>query len=173
MVRFQDSNKRFISETTHTVIVNEHGALILLTASVEVDQIIRLENPNLGEEFVCRVTGLGPRFLGKTQVAVEFIMPTPGFWSCGSKSEDYRSRIDVEKSSSHQLSQTEIGSDNPCSQNLSEKVRLAQILSGLLPSGLLIRTQGARTYSWAGWQVPTSLPGIPFLRHWTFGAMNC
>ena len=46
VVRFQDSNKRFISEMTHTVIVNEHGALILLAASAEVDQIIRLENPN-------------------------------------------------------------------------------------------------------------------------------
>jgi hypothetical protein len=43
-------------------------------------------------------------------------------------------RIDVEKSSSHHVSQGEIGSDKPCSRQLSEKVRLAQILSGLLPS---------------------------------------
>ena len=87
VVRFQDSNRRFISETTHTVIVNEHGALILLTAPVKVDQIIRLENPNLGEELLCRVTSLGPRFLGKTQVAVELIMPTPGFWGTDSNSK--------------------------------------------------------------------------------------
>ena len=45
VVRFQDSNKRSISEETHTVIVNQHGALILLTASVEVNQIVRLEHP--------------------------------------------------------------------------------------------------------------------------------
>jgi len=87
VVRFQDSNKQFISEKTHTVIVNEHGALILLAASVEVDQIIRLENSNLGEELLCRVTSLGPRFMGKTQVAVELIMPTPGFWSSGASSK--------------------------------------------------------------------------------------
>jgi hypothetical protein len=87
VVRFQDSNKRFISETTHTVIVNEHGALILLAASVEINQIIRLENPNLGEELLCRVTGLGPSFMGKTQVAIELIMPTPGFWGTGSTSK--------------------------------------------------------------------------------------
>jgi hypothetical protein len=31
------------------------------------------------------------------------------------------SRIDVEKSAYHQLSQNEIGSDNPCSQQLSRK----------------------------------------------------
>ena len=87
VVRFQDSNKRFISEATHTVIVNEHGALILLAASVEVDQIIRLENPNLGEELLCRVTSLGPSFMGKTQVAVELIMPTAGSWGTGSNSK--------------------------------------------------------------------------------------
>ena len=87
VVRFQDSSKRFISETTHTVVVNEHGALILLAASVEVDQIIRLENPKLQEELLCRVTGLGPSFMGKTQVAVELIMPTPGFWGTAPNSK--------------------------------------------------------------------------------------
>ena len=87
VVRFQDSNKRSISEETHTVIVNEHGALLLLAASVKVDQILRIENPNLGEELLCRVTGLGPSFMGKTQVAVELIMPTAGFWGTGSNSK--------------------------------------------------------------------------------------
>ena len=87
MIRFQDSNKRFISETTHTVIVNEHGALLLLAASVKVDQILRIENPNLGEELLCRVTSLGPSFMGKTQVAVELIMPTAGFWGTGSNTK--------------------------------------------------------------------------------------
>jgi hypothetical protein len=87
VVRFQDSNRRFVSETTHTVIVNEHGALILLAASVAVDQIIRLENPKLQEELLCRVTSLGPSFMGKTQVAVELIMPTPRFWGTASNSK--------------------------------------------------------------------------------------
>ena len=69
-----------VSEKTHTIIVNDHGALILLAAAVEIQQIIRLENLNSGEELLCRVASLGPRFMGKTQVAVEFVMPTPGFW---------------------------------------------------------------------------------------------
>jgi hypothetical protein len=30
---------------------------------------------------------LGPSFMGKTQVAVEFIMPTPGFWDTTSNSK--------------------------------------------------------------------------------------
>jgi hypothetical protein len=80
VVRFQTSDKHFVSEKTHTIIVNNHGALILLAASVDMQQIIRLENLASGEELLCRVTSLGPSFMGKTQVAVEFVMPTPGFW---------------------------------------------------------------------------------------------
>ena len=81
MVRFQDANKNSISEKTHTMTVNDHGALILLAATVEAQQVIRLENPSLGEELLCRVVSLGPTLMGKTQVAVEFIVPKPGFWS--------------------------------------------------------------------------------------------
>jgi hypothetical protein len=80
VVRFQTSDKHSVSEKTHTIIVNDHGTLILLAAPVEIQQIIRLQNLNSGEELLCRVTGLGPSFMGKTQVAVEFVMPTPGFW---------------------------------------------------------------------------------------------
>ncbi len=80
VVRFQTPDKHSISEKTHTIIVNNHGALILLAAAVEMQQIIRLENVASGEELLCRVTSLGPSFMGKTQVAVEFVMPMPGFW---------------------------------------------------------------------------------------------
>jgi len=70
-----------VSEKTHTIIVNDHGALILLVAAVEIQQIIRLENLSSGEELLFRVASLGPSFMGKTQVAIELVMPTPGFWS--------------------------------------------------------------------------------------------
>jgi hypothetical protein len=80
VVRFQTADKHSVSEKTHTIIVNDHGALILLAAPVEIQQIIRLENLASREELLCRVTNLGPSFMGKTQVAVEFVMPTPGFW---------------------------------------------------------------------------------------------
>jgi hypothetical protein len=87
MVRFRDANKRSISEKTHTIVVNDHGALILLAAAAEPQQIVRLENLSSGEELLCRVASLGPTFMGKTQVAVEFIVPKPGFWSAVSKSK--------------------------------------------------------------------------------------
>ncbi len=83
-VAFQDASKHSVSEQTHTVIVNEHGALLLLAAPVKVQQIIRLENLILGKELLCRVALIGPTFMGKTQIAVEFIMPMPGFWNIAS-----------------------------------------------------------------------------------------
>ena len=80
VVRFRDADKQPISEKTHTIIVSDHGALILLAAAVKPQQIIRLENLSLGEELLCRVVSLGATLMGKTQVAVEFIVPKPGFW---------------------------------------------------------------------------------------------
>jgi hypothetical protein len=48
VVRFQTADKQSASEKTHTLIVNDHGALILLAAPVEIQQIIRLENQPRG-----------------------------------------------------------------------------------------------------------------------------
>jgi hypothetical protein len=87
MVRFQDADKHSIAEESHTVIVNDHGALILLAAQVHVQQIIRIENLQMGKEVLCRVALLGPTFMGKTQIAVEFIMPMPGFWDAAPNSK--------------------------------------------------------------------------------------
>ena len=79
-VRFRDASKKSISEKTHTMIVSDHGALILLAATVEPQQVIHLENLNSKEELLCRVVSRGATLMGKTQVAVEFITPKPGFW---------------------------------------------------------------------------------------------
>jgi hypothetical protein len=97
IVRFQDTNKHFISEKTQTMIVNDHGALILLVAEVNAQQIIRLENINSGEELLCRVASLGPTLMGKTQVAIEFITPKPGFWDAAPISRTLESSRSLEK----------------------------------------------------------------------------
>jgi len=80
LVRLQDSKKNSVEEKTHTVIINSHGALILLATKVNVQQIVRIENIQTKEELLCRVACLGSSFMGKTQVAIEFIMPAPKFW---------------------------------------------------------------------------------------------
>jgi hypothetical protein len=60
--------------------INAHGALVLLAGAVEIDEMVVLANDASGEELLCRVTSLGDTFMGKTQVALEFIMPAPTFW---------------------------------------------------------------------------------------------
>jgi hypothetical protein len=60
--------------------ISAHGALVLLAGAVEIDEMVVLENGDSNEELLCRVTSLGDTFMGKTQVALEFIMPAPTFW---------------------------------------------------------------------------------------------
>jgi hypothetical protein len=88
IVRLRDAGKQSLAENTEAIIVNDHGALILLAATVKVNQIIRIENPNVREELLCRVTSVGPTFMGKTQVGIEFIVPTPGFWKVPAKPKE-------------------------------------------------------------------------------------
>lgn len=80
MVRLRAPDKSSVSEKTEAIIVNDHGALILLATAVEINQIIHIENPTNAEELLCRVISRGDSFMGKTQIGVEFIVPTPGFW---------------------------------------------------------------------------------------------
>jgi hypothetical protein len=89
LVRTQIVGERPISEKTHTLEVNAHGALILLATTVPIDQFVRLTNARTGEELQSRVVSLGPSFLGKTQVRIEFIKPAPQFWGLPLPPEDW------------------------------------------------------------------------------------
>jgi hypothetical protein len=60
--------------------MNAHGALLLLAANVSQNEILTLVNLGNGEQVLARVANLGPTFLGKAEVGIEFIKPTPEFW---------------------------------------------------------------------------------------------
>ncbi len=89
LVRTQIAGEQPISEKTNTLEVNAHGALILLATAVPVDQFIFIINPKTGEELQSRVVSLGPSFLGKTQVRIEFIKPAPQFWDLPAPPADW------------------------------------------------------------------------------------
>jgi hypothetical protein len=59
---------------------------------VEINQIIHIENPTNTEELLCRVISRGDSFMGKTQIGVEFIVPTPGFWGIPKSKESEPTR---------------------------------------------------------------------------------
>jgi hypothetical protein len=90
-VRPQTVDKHHVTENTQTLVVNAHGALLLLATKVEVNEFIVLQNLKTGDELLCRVTLVGTSFMGKTQVAVEFIKPSPGFWAIASPPKDWKS----------------------------------------------------------------------------------
>jgi hypothetical protein len=79
-VRTQSGEKMSASERTDALIVNAHGALVLLAMDVQPNQFVIILNLRTGDELLSRVTSLGPRFMGKTEVGIEFIKPAPDFW---------------------------------------------------------------------------------------------
>ncbi len=79
-VRAQMLEKHTALERTEALIINAHGGLILLSMKVAPDQLVTVVNLNTGDELLSRVTSLGPSFMGKTEVGVEFIKPSPDFW---------------------------------------------------------------------------------------------
>ncbi len=88
-VRSQD--KKSLTESTHTITVNAHGALLILAMQVAVNHFIVLENHATKKELLCRVAHVGATFMGKSQVAVEFIRPDPDFWGLADIPADWKS----------------------------------------------------------------------------------
>ena len=76
-------------EETHTMVVNVHGALILLAARVIKGQKLRMINRVTKAEQLCQVASLGPKSEGKTQVGIEFLKPSPDFWQISFPPEDW------------------------------------------------------------------------------------
>lgn len=91
VIRLQDKNSE--TESTHTIVVNAHGALLIIAMRVTVNAFIVLENHATRKELLCRVAHVGATFMGKTQVAVEFIRPDPEFWGLAVIPEDWKSRL--------------------------------------------------------------------------------
>lgn len=78
-----------LEEATHTLVVNAHGALIALEASVQSGETLLLRNKATGEEQPCRVVYLGPPASRGLQVGMEFIKPAPQFWQISFPPQDW------------------------------------------------------------------------------------
>jgi hypothetical protein len=78
-------------EETHSLVVNAHGGLILLAATVVVEQKLLLTNPKTTQEVLARVVYVGRTQNGKTEVGVGFMEPSPRFWHIRFPPEDWNS----------------------------------------------------------------------------------
>jgi hypothetical protein len=89
-VRLQTPGKKSLPEKTQAISVNAHGALVLLATPMAIDQLVVVMNVATKQELLGRVTSLGDSFMGKTQVAIEFILPAPDFWGVTPSPKDWK-----------------------------------------------------------------------------------
>jgi hypothetical protein len=91
------------AEQTTTVVVNAHGALVLLKELVREQQLLRIRNDKTGEEQPCKVVDVGECREGKFEVGIEFIEPAPRFWRISFPPEDWNSNSPEAKRYEKQL----------------------------------------------------------------------
>jgi hypothetical protein len=73
-------NGRKFRETCETVVVNAHGALLMLKHEIDQGEMLVLTNPETLEEQECRVVFLGDPGNKGQRVGIEFLTPAPHFW---------------------------------------------------------------------------------------------
>jgi hypothetical protein len=76
----KDHSRRKFKETCETVVVNAHGALLVLKHEVDNGEILIITNPETQEEQECRVVFLGDVSSKGVRVGIEFLTPAPHFW---------------------------------------------------------------------------------------------
>jgi len=67
-------------EETNSVVVNSHGALLMLSNKVKCGQQLWLTNPATRHEQACHVVHFVKRLRKPSEVAVAFTEPAPAFW---------------------------------------------------------------------------------------------
>ncbi len=71
---------RKFRETCETVVVNAHGALLLLKHEIDNGETLVLIHPETLEEQECRVVYQGDPGERGQRVGIEFLTPAPRFW---------------------------------------------------------------------------------------------
>lgn len=79
-------------EHTKTLIVNAHGALLLLQEPVREGQTLNVRNIATGEEVPCRVADMSPGPNGVAEIGVEFAAPNARFWRVAFPPADWNAR---------------------------------------------------------------------------------
>src|ERR1700739_260816 len=64
-------------ESTQTLVVSAHGALVALRGMVALKQRLLLQNKDSGEQQECRVVYVKQELTGAPEGAVEFTRPAP------------------------------------------------------------------------------------------------
>jgi hypothetical protein len=85
----KNSKSQDFTEETRTLVVNAHGALIALGASVAAGQQVTVSNKATQASLECRIVYLGSSQAGKVQMGIEFERPFPAFWQIDFPPDDW------------------------------------------------------------------------------------
>jgi hypothetical protein len=80
-------------ESTQTLVVSAHGALMALTDLVAPKQRLFVQNTDSGEQQECRVVYVKRELTGPPKVAVEFTRPAPSFWHIAFPPADWAASV--------------------------------------------------------------------------------
>ena len=80
-------------ESTQTLVVSAHGALMALTDMVVPRQKLLMQNTESGEQLECRVVSVKKELTGPPKVAVEFTRPAPSFWHLAFPPADWTANV--------------------------------------------------------------------------------
>ena len=80
-------------ESTQTLVVSAHGALVTLTDLVAPKQRLVVQNPSSGQNLECRVISVNKQQIGPPHVALEFLRPTPSFWHIAFPPADWSASV--------------------------------------------------------------------------------
>jgi len=88
-IRGKDAQAKDFEESTETLAINAHGALVLLTVRVISGSLVHMKHNRTEEEQECHVAFLGPVRGGKAEIGLEFSQPRPTFWRVAFPPEDW------------------------------------------------------------------------------------
>lgn len=83
---------RPLTEETHTIVVNAHGALVEMGTQLDSGQKVSVRNVRTSDTIECVVKLVTPAGAGKFSTALEFTKPNPKFWRVSFPPEDWTSR---------------------------------------------------------------------------------
>jgi PilZ domain len=89
LVIARGSDQQHVSENAFTTNVSAHGALLLMSMRVALNQKVLIRNTETLEEQFVRVVHLTPAAEGKSEVGVEFLKPAPKFWRISFPPDDW------------------------------------------------------------------------------------
>ena len=85
----RNAKSQEFTEETRTLVVNAHGALIALAASVAAGQKVTVSNKATQASLECRIVYLGSSQAGRVQMGIEFERPFPAFWQIDFPPDDW------------------------------------------------------------------------------------